>query len=180
MILLTTHKVLPQSSRPSISPSTSALMNQYPSVLTPFSSKLYMTFSHCLLLSRGHTLYSGPGRLTPVENLAARGMERCPEGYNVADWLLEVASGPESTGMATAYSENSHQIGLERREGTQTNLTGDGEKNSREELVVGLKGEAVVRGIGGRYATTFLTQFEILAGREWKILKRYCHTSCCI
>ena len=47
-------------------------------------------------------------------------------------------------------------------------------KNSREELVVSLKGEAIVRGIGSRYATTSLTQFEILAGREWKILKR-CH-----
>lgn len=140
------------------------------------SSKLYMTFSHCLLLSRGHTLYSGPGGLAPTEHFASQGRARCPDGYNVADWLLEVASGPESTGIATAYSENANKNGLRRRRDETTNEQTEGEKNSFEKLVEGSKGDAglwvIGQGRGGRYATTFLTQFEVLAGREWKNLKR--------
>jgi ATP-binding cassette, subfamily G (WHITE), member 2 len=133
-----------------------------------------MTFSHCLLLSRGHTLYSGPGGLAPAEHFTSQGMERCPDGYNVADWLLEVASGPESAGIATAYSENTNRKGLRRRGNEKTNGQAEDKENSYEKLVASSPGDAGPWGTGGRYATTFMTQFEILAGREWKNLKR-CH-----
>ena len=131
-----------------------------------------MTFSHHLLLSGGYTLYTGPGGLDPTERFASQGIGRCPDGYNIVDWLLEVASGPESIRIATAYSANIDQAGLQRRESESTNAKRE-EENSRENLA-GSKGSAIIRGIGGRYATTFLTQFEVLAGREWKALTR-CH-----
>jgi ATP-binding cassette, subfamily G (WHITE), member 2 len=149
----------------------------FDSSLTYFSSKLYMTFSHCLLLSRGHTLYSGPGGLSPAHHFASQGIERCPEGYNVADWLLEVASGPESIRSASAFSLNNNTAGLRQRRGERTNLNVEAEENSHEKLVLGSRSNDIIpgvgRGRGGRYATTFLTQFEVLAGREWKNLRRY-------
>ncbi|KAF8531632.1 ABC-2 type transporter-domain-containing protein [Gautieria morchelliformis] len=140
------------------------------------NSKLYMTFSHCLLLSRGHTLYSGPGGFSPAHQFASQGIERCPEGYNVADWLLEVTSGPESIGIASAFSADNNTAGLRRRGVERTNLEVEAEESSGEKLALGSNSGGVIPGVGqgrgGRYATTFLTQFEVLAGREWKTLKR--------
>ncbi|KAH7318800.1 hypothetical protein B0J17DRAFT_747732 [Rhizoctonia solani] len=83
------------------------------------SSRLYHQFDQILLLSRGEQVYFGPGGTVPVRSLESRGAHGMEEGYNVADWLLEVAS-----------------------EG------------------------------GQKYAATFLTQVEVLCGREWKNLKR--------
>ena len=150
----------------------SAFIPPYFFALILLSSKLYMTFSHCLLLSRGHTLYTGPAGLDPTEHFASKGIVRCPEGYNIADWLLEVASGPESTGIATAYSTSIDQASFRRRESEKTSVKREGEENSFEKPV---GSSTIMRGIGGRYATTFLTQFEVLAGREWKTLKRHHH-----
>ena len=57
------------------------------------SSQLYHSFDQILLLAHGHALYSGPGGFAPAEHFTARGIPY-KEGYNVADYLLEVASDP--------------------------------------------------------------------------------------
>ncbi|KAF8579482.1 hypothetical protein K439DRAFT_1654569 [Ramaria rubella] len=136
------------------------------------NSKLYLTFSHVLLLSRGRTLYTGPGGLVPVERLATQGIDRCPEGYNVADWLLDVASSLESTGTTTALAvQNGRSSPQRKQDEEKTDAAGTTDETSLERLVAsaGSEGKAQRR---SPYATTFLTQFEVLSGREWKTLKR--------
>lgn len=48
---------------------------------------------------------------------------------------------------------------------------GSGELRAERNVRKGKGWKSLVSGQG--YATTFLTQFEVLAGREWKILRRY-------
>lgn len=126
-----------------------------------------MTFSHVLLLSEGRTLYMDKGGLTPVNHFVSQGLPRCPEGYNVADWLLDIASEPTPTTNATGVTKHpengTSHLRRRREESPHENglLAGD-EKTE----------ENTVQLMAGQYATTFLTQFEILAGREWKNLKR--------
>ena len=93
----------------------------------------------------------------------------------MADYLLDVASEPKTTAIATAI-QGPDGKGLRRRgdEKTSEKVVAD-EEDSKEKLVVGSSKEIDPRGIqgkGGKYATTFLTQFEVLAGREWKNLRR--------
>jgi len=142
------------------------------------NSKLYMTFSHVLLLSHGQTLYTGPGGLTPSERLSARGFGSYPAGYNVADWLLDVVSEPGHTGVANSSEVRKETSSLRRRVDGNASTGGDNvaEENSQEELVAE-KNETEGAAPGDqwqrrKYATTFLTQFEVLSGREWKMLKR--------
>lgn len=154
-----------------------------------------MTFSHVLLLSKGQTLYSGPGRLAPVQALTAHGEEPCPEGYNIADWLLDIASeGPENRSAVIASgSATSLQTGeanqLNRRTTATTGVSGNSEeklvavdetgsrtKVERDELstpttTATTSGSATYK-LRSQYATTYMTQFEVLAWREWLNLRR--------
>ncbi|KAH9918371.1 ABC transporter [Epithele typhae] len=57
------------------------------------SSQLYHTFDKVLLLAHGRALYSGPGGFAPAEHFAGQGIAY-KEGYNVADYLLDIASDP--------------------------------------------------------------------------------------
>src|ERR1700722_18973896 len=62
-----------------------------------YSSHIYQIFDSLLVLSHGRSLYSGPGSFAPVERFAevAPGVvQPYTKGYNVADYLLEVASDP--------------------------------------------------------------------------------------
>ena len=109
------------------------------------------------------------------------------EGYNVADYLLEIASEGVDTGVGTAYNSRANKGALgssrlrsrgveEARSSAEdseksTNGRGDG---ADEFGVGGSRPGGSARGRGGRkYAATFLTQVEVLCGREWKNLKRY-------
>ncbi|CAE7207667.1 unnamed protein product [Rhizoctonia solani] len=156
------------------------------------SSRLYHQFDQILLLSRGEQVYFGPGGTMPVRSLESRGVRGMEEGYNVADWLLEVASeGPQpvSGGYdppvgASMYNPNVRASFYEQEHG----ITGEnkldasmryrGGKVSVEEDSNQSTGEEpgmvrVGRGKGGqRYAATFLTQVQVLCGREWKNLQR--------
>jgi ABC-type multidrug transport system ATPase subunit len=122
------------------------------------SSRLYQLFDSVTLLAQGRTLYSGPGGAAPAEFFAARG-QTCPEGYNVADWLLELASDV-SSGRDDSWSspddKDAHE--LEDGKGTPSHS--------------GRKDVQSARPFSAQCQTSFLTQYQVLAGREWKVLRR--------
>ncbi|KAG2020925.1 multidrug resistance protein 1 [Coprinopsis cinerea AmutBmut pab1-1] len=131
------------------------------------SSILYQKFDSILLLAHGRALYSGPGGFQPVQYFA-----RCApgtvapyqEGYNIAEYLLEVASDPPVNLFALANQNQSQTISGDspdiEKEGAQRTTHG-----SKEMLAPPPRN-------GSTYATTFLTQLQYLCGREWKVLKR--------
>jgi len=146
-----------------------------------FSSQLYQTFDTILVLTHGHSLYSGPGAFAPVDYFARAGPNIAPaypQGYNVADYLLEVASDPplallssqrtsdkcsgselRSIGSGTMVQEKSEDTAQLGNLGTQRSSS---RRNRFSAAVFSSR----------NYATTFLTQLECLCGREWKILTR--------
>ncbi|KAG8217094.1 hypothetical protein J3R82DRAFT_5121 [Butyriboletus roseoflavus] len=140
------------------------------------SSRLYHSFDSVLLLSRGRALYSGPGGLAPARHFTSArdadigqtGDSELPpyeEGHNVADYLLEIASASPADSISNATI-------LESKHDTQRPATLN--RNS-DEKAKGPDVEALItrnRGTTGQYATTFLTQFQILCGREWRLLRR--------
>ncbi|EPQ58693.1 hypothetical protein GLOTRDRAFT_115012 [Gloeophyllum trabeum ATCC 11539] len=128
------------------------------------SSQLYRTFDQILVLSHGRALYSGPGSFAPVDHFASQpSAPGYPQGYNVADYLLEIASDPPLNLFKTSTST----VGTPDREKEKDAL--DVEAN---EKTYRRGGRTNLPGPGSRYAATFLTQLEVLSGREWKILKR--------
>ena len=167
------------------------------------SSALYHSFSQICLLSTGRQLYFGPGGARPAEYFAGQGRP-CPEGYNVADHLLEIASGsseglrtgkeatptplshsqsrtPEDQGRSMASKDNSESRFVEEdmspsqeknvqyppallmddRHGKDLDLSELSEEKGKKEWWP-----------KSHCATTFLTQMEVLSGREWRNLKR--------
>jgi len=86
------------------------------------------------------------------------------EGYNVADYLLEIASADPAGSISTqAIAAGNHD-----------ELPATPNRNS-DEKASGADVEALVarnRSITNEYAATFLTQFQVLCGREWKLLRR--------
>lgn len=86
------------------------------------------------------------------------------EGYNVADYLLEIASAAPAGSISTPTVAESN-----RNEHAVTENPNSNEKADGADV------EALVtrnRSITGEYAATFLTQFQVLCGREWKLLRR--------
>ncbi|KAF9239156.1 hypothetical protein BU15DRAFT_46984 [Melanogaster broomeanus] len=140
------------------------------------SSRLYHTFDSVLLLSHGRALYSGPGGLAPARHftgirnagVAQAGESEVPpyeEGYNVADYLLEIASAaPVGLFSSSRVSEVKPE---ENGAGTPNQRSGEKGGVTDVEALMGLN-----RSSTGEYATTFLTQFQVLCGREWKLLRR--------
>jgi ABC-type multidrug transport system ATPase subunit len=164
------------------------------------SSALYHAFSQVILLANGRQLYFGPAGATPAEFFAAQGRP-CPPGYNIADHLLEVASDndgglrcgsdaclPASSSSrdslpTTSEKELDHGIvnanGIDTGNGYPLTLPRDASRNRRVSVgkEVDLAAMSAQEQKSSRWpknncATTFLTQFEVLAGREWKMLKR--------
>ncbi|EKM83122.1 hypothetical protein AGABI1DRAFT_98017 [Agaricus bisporus var. burnettii JB137-S8] len=146
------------------------------------SSQLYQQFDTVLLLSQGHTLYSGAGSMAPVEHFNATNV--APpylQGYNVADYLLEVASDPPVSlfDLSSSHKQLPRGSGsnCEVSEKGHSSLNRDGEKKGNsEDLAIMNEQAATPHRTNGRtknmYATTFLTQLQHLSGREWKILRR--------
>ncbi|KAI0333180.1 hypothetical protein GY45DRAFT_1320127 [Cubamyces sp. BRFM 1775] len=141
------------------------------------SSQLYHSFDKILLLAHGHALYSGPGGFAPAEHFTAQGIPY-KEGYNVADYLLEVASDPpvalfQLSGTGTNSGLHSGAAGSSTDEvekglgGRSPNLTLE---NGKIEDVRETKKRSWYH--SHAYQATFLTQLEVLSGREWKILRR--------
>ncbi|KAJ7253386.1 hypothetical protein B0H12DRAFT_1233691 [Mycena haematopus] len=129
------------------------------------SSQLYQIFDSILVMSHGRVLYSGAGGFAPAEYFAREAAGIAPpyqQGYNVADYMLEVASDPPvalfqlQSGKTEESDRGSDTVSAEKR-----GLMG---KTSPQTA-------ATVTG-SSKYASTFLTQLEYLCGREWKILRR--------
>lgn len=143
------------------------------------SSKLYQTFDSILLLSHGRALYSGAGSFSPAEYFARVAPGTVPpyqQGYNVADYLLEIASDPPVAlfQMSSGTTENTaNGVAGNHRD----NLVDASEKgilpteNGCDEKA-GSVSSVPNQGLRSDYATTFLTQLQHLSGREWKILRR--------
>ncbi|OSX64901.1 hypothetical protein POSPLADRAFT_1064969 [Postia placenta MAD-698-R-SB12] len=133
------------------------------------SSQLFQTFDRILLLAHGRALYYGKGGLAPAEHFSGQGIPY-PNGYNVADYLLDVASDPPLSLFQSAGSSGSEK--------TSSREPVDVEKITSREIMSTVEAEekglkrAMRTFVGPKYATTFLTQLEVLSGREWKILRR--------
>ena len=136
-------------------------------------------------------MYFGPGGAAPASYFASKGRP-CPEGYNVADHLLEIASD----GLNDSVS-NDHNLDVRPRGPSfmQTDsyllspieskpFPGPGygpiEALGKSDLESSRGGSMSPAQIETRSvssankacAATFLTQFEVLCGREWRNLKR--------
>ncbi|KAJ7891204.1 hypothetical protein B0H14DRAFT_3081531 [Mycena olivaceomarginata] len=132
------------------------------------SSQLYQIFDSILVMSHGRALYSGAGGFTPAEYFAreAPGVAPpYPQGYNVADYLLEVASDPPVALFQL-------QSGKAESEGLTTPDNASAEKREISSQTVSEKTTPTAGRSKSKYASTFLTQLEYLCGREWKILRR--------
>ncbi|TFY60230.1 hypothetical protein EVJ58_g5288 [Rhodofomes roseus] len=144
------------------------------------SSQLFQCFDKIILLSHGRALYYGAGGLAPADYFASRGIPYST-GYNVADYLLDVASDPP-VGLFQSVGSTGNRDGSEEGKGSNGNGNGadsvDVEKaasSSVPVLTLGANGQTSRRKRrvgGGTCATTFLTQLEVLSGREWVILRR--------
>ncbi|KAF6758758.1 ABC transporter [Ephemerocybe angulata] len=129
------------------------------------SSLLYQKFDLILLLAHGRALYSGPGGFAPVRHFASAGAGVVPpyqEGYNVAEYLLDVASDPPAS--LFPMGDQMSSLGAWARRALSLE-NGNGEGNEKT-------GVSVRPVANSAYATTFLTQLQYLCGREWKTLKR--------
>ncbi|KAF8913442.1 hypothetical protein CPB85DRAFT_1375640 [Mucidula mucida] len=124
------------------------------------SSHLYQTFDQILVLAHGNAIYTGPGGFAPVEHFNALGaVPAFPgQGYNVADYLLDVASDPPFV-LLQSKDELKIPDKLESR-------SLDVSDSALEQ------GKTPTTRVQSGCATTFLTQLQCLSGREWKILKR--------
>ncbi|KAG5636134.1 hypothetical protein H0H81_009016 [Sphagnurus paluster] len=141
------------------------------------SSQIYQSFDSILLLSHGRALYSGPGLFAPSDyfaRVAPSVVPAYPPGYNVADYLLEVASDPH----VSLFQVN-------EKDTTSTDTPTDMINNAEiSEKLQGSSSHASNTALHPNpsmrtsshkrttYMTTFLTQIQVLAGREWKILQR--------
>lgn len=121
------------------------------------NSQIYQTFDRIVLLAGGRALYEGPGGLAPAEYFAERGSP-CTPGYNVADHLLDLAHAPPAQRDSPS---------LTKEGGALT----DAAANNSE------RGSGLCWRLSQpRSAAAFLTQLQVLAGREWKVLRRYVKT----
>jgi hypothetical protein len=85
------------------------------------------------------------------------------EGYNVADYLLDIASeSPDIPSMPLSINAVG-DIGLSVSSEEKADGGQDVEALSTQNLAPSM------------YAATFLTQLQVLCGREWKVLRRCTH-----
>ncbi len=139
------------------------------------SSHLYHSFDQILVLAQGRALYSGAGGFAPAEHFSAQGIAY-KDGYNVADYLLEIASEPP---VAAFDLSGNSKTGLHG--GPAAASTDEVEKGFVGTSPTGIELESKVEAQEPKkkswfhtshYQATFLTQLEVLSGREWKILRR--------
>ncbi|KAI0692220.1 hypothetical protein BC835DRAFT_1508901 [Cytidiella melzeri] len=130
------------------------------------SSQLYQTFDQVLLLSHGRALYLGAGGLAPATYFSSKGIAY-QEGYNVADYLLDVASDPP----VALFQPNSPKE-LDSGQAVEK-VHSELEKGyGSSQLKISTTSTSKSSRSPPNCATTFLTQLEVLSGREWKLLQR--------
>lgn len=157
------------------------LANQGTTVITTIhqpSSRIYSLFDSVLVLALGgRQVYYGDAKLA-MATLAERGYP-CPDGFNPADHLLEVASDisighTSSTGSPPPVSVTLDTTQRPALDGVQSFTKRSAGSVDVTDSPVELLSYPV-NGIttqSKQCATTLLTQFEVLAGREIKILQR--------
>lgn len=127
-----------------------------------------------VLLSHGRALYSGPGGFAPAEYFSNAGIVAPYQtGYNVAEYLLEVANDPPVSLFQLQQSPTTTvgSIGIDNELRTSTSeKVPDNEKGLSSAL--NARADTLRPSTRTGYATTFLTQLQHLCGREWKTLKR--------
>ena len=128
------------------------------------SSQIYRVFDRIVLLADGRALYEGPGGFAPAEYFAAQGSP-CAPGYNVADHLLDLAHMPPPA------------LALARQQQQQEDSPSF-DKEFRAVVINDIPNErpgggALKKLASPTSAAAFLTQLEVLAGREWKVLRRF-------
>ncbi|GLB35512.1 putative ABC-2 type transporter [Lyophyllum shimeji] len=147
------------------------------------SSQLYQSFDTILLLSHGRALYSGPGLFAPADYFARvcpGVVPAYPQGYNVADYLLEIASDPhvslfqvnEKDDSAMADTTRASDANGEFSEQPQHTPSEKQRNIESDTALPTMSGTVTAPRKRSSYSTTFLTQLQRLAGREWKILRR--------
>jgi hypothetical protein len=126
------------------------------------SSQIYRVFDRIVLLAGGRCLYEGSGGFAPAEYFATQGSP-CAPGYNVADHLLDLAHTPPPA-LAQAQQQQQQQdspsFDKEFRAVVINATPNDG-------------GGALKKLASPTSAAAFLTQLEVLADREWKVLRRF-------
>ncbi|THG98054.1 hypothetical protein EW026_g4064 [Hermanssonia centrifuga] len=142
------------------------------------SSQLYHSFDQVALLSHGRTLYSGAGGFAPATRFSSLGIPY-HEGYNVADYLLDVASDPP---ISLFQSEQPQRVRTSSPLNSNPNAKEISMINDHADVNTMEKGQgdgsyeespSTRRGkLNSSCSTTFLTQLQVLSGREWKILRR--------
>ena len=150
------------------------------------SSQLYQKFDLVVLLSHGRSLYSGPGSFAPAEYFSTVSPGTVPpyqQGYNVAEYLLEVASDPpvslfQMHHSRTTIVDQGDGAGVRLQESEPSeknpNRSSEHDDDTNEKaapLLHSTPTQTTLKSKTG-YETTFLTQLQYLCGREWKILKR--------
>jgi hypothetical protein len=121
-------------------------------------------------------MYFGPGGLAPNDYFTQHGHPAQP-GHNIADHLLDIASEPtdELLGLARRKSASRHSGTTAPATGSNSDLRvkPDLEKSRIDTPKEGPKQAKFGSSrLVSTYSTTFLTQLQVLCGREWKILKR--------
>ncbi|KAF8990271.1 P-loop containing nucleoside triphosphate hydrolase protein [Hymenopellis radicata] len=118
-----------------------------------------------LVLAYRNAIYTGPGGFAPVEHLNHTVSGVVPafpgQGYNVADYLLDVTSDPP---FVLLQSKNESRI--------PDKLQSRSLDVSDSALEQGKTATSPVTRVQLGCATRFLIQLECLSGKEWKILKR--------
>jgi hypothetical protein len=118
------------------------------------SSQIYRIFDRVVLLAGGRSLYEGLGGFAPAEYFATQGSP-CAPGYNVADHLLDIAHAPPRGADSSSFSNSKEAAG------------------TVASAAVHERGSALKKLARPTSAAAFLTQLEVLAGREWKVLRRF-------
>lgn len=128
-------------------------------------------FDHVLLLAKGTCIFNGEGGSAPSHYFASKGIQ-CPEGYNIADHLLDIASETSAVSMEESAWSSGATRSLEEKQDEPS----DSLQNNGTAIHTSVSPDTVRRRLWtlrkGTYTTTFLTQLEVLSQREWKILKR--------
>ena len=126
------------------------------------SSHIYHVFDRIVLLSGGRALYEGSGGFAPAEYFAAQGSP-CAPGYNVADHLLDLAHmPPPALALVQAQQQQQDSPSFDKESRA---VVANAAANER--------GSALKKLASPTSAAAFLTQLEVLAGRELKVLRRF-------
>jgi hypothetical protein len=112
-------------------------------------------------------LYFGSGGSAPLEALTAKGYPPCPPGYSIPDHLLNLASDSEARSESAMHTAEDAAGAAPRASGAglTAELLGSNNRRAGRFLHAAKQRDAPL-------AATFLTQFEVLCGREWKNLMR--------